>query len=760
MLLTAGTRTVLRRVQLATCTALLITFPVVLAADNWPEWRGPNRDGRSTETGLPEKWSPPTKENPAGENLAWRVPIGSRSSPVVFGNRVYVYAPAGPEERRQERLVALDATTGKTVWEKQFNVFLTDVPAHRVAWASPSVDPATGIIYTFAGNATLRATSPDGKLLWERGLIEDFGAITTHGGRTPSPVIDGDLVIVSALTSGWGTLARGGNRFFAFDKKTGETVWVSSPQKRHWDTNYATGVVATVDGTRLLIVGGTDGVFHALKVSTGEPVWNFDVSKRAINNSVVMVGTDVIVSHSEENFDTNEMGMIARIDGTAKGSITKKQAKWFLHGPQIGFPTPVVDEKAGVIYGIDNGAVLQAFDLEKGTRLWDRNMGTIQKGSPVLADGKLYLGTENGRVYIVRPSRTGVEILDEDPLPISTQEGTGGAEPGPEPIIASPVVANGRVYIASMEALYAIGPKTPRQAPTPKQVTEAAPAGSGPATAVRVVPADVNLKPGKSQRFRIDLFDEKGNRVDAPGGQAEWTLDGLKGTVSADGTFTADAATPTQGGLVKVTVGGNLTGTARVRVTPTLPYEENFDSFTTEAPPVAWINATNKFDVKELEGNKVLQRREDNTLTRRARVFFGTGDMSNYTVEMDVRTIERRRQQGDVGVINQRYVLVLFGNSQKVELQHWQPNVRMTASAPLDWKGDTWYRVKFEVQNQKDGSVRARAKVWPRGEPEPDAWLVEKIDPVGHKSGSPGLYADAPWGAYYDNIRVYPNNGS
>ena len=237
----------------------------------------------------------------------------------MFGNRIYLYTSAGPEELRQERLVALDAASGKTVWEKHFSVYLTDIPAHRVAWASPSVDPATGHIYTFGGNAALRAFSPDGKMLWERGLVEDFGAITTHGGRSPSPVVDGDLVVVNALISGWGELARGGNRYLAFDRKTGDTVWVSSPQKRHWDTNYATPVVATINGTRMLIVGGTDGVFHALKSSTGEPIWRFDVSKRAINNSVVVQGSTVVVSHSEENFDTSEMGMLAAFDAGLKG---------------------------------------------------------------------------------------------------------------------------------------------------------------------------------------------------------------------------------------------------------------------------------------------------------------------------------------------------------------------------------------------------------------------------------------------------------
>ena len=299
---------------------ILAVLTAAPSADNWPEWRGgPKRDGRSAETGLPVKWTPPSAKLAAGEGLAWRVPIGSRSTPVVFGNRLYLYAPAGDTAHRQERLVALDAATGKTLWEKLFPVYLTDIPAHRVAWASPAVDPATGNVFTFGGNAHLRGFAPDGKPLWERSLIEEYGAVTTHGGRAVSPVIDGDHVIVSTLISAWGTLGRGGNRYFAFDKKTGQTVWISSPQARHWDTNYSTPVIATVGGVRLAIVGGTDGVFHALKAATGEPVWKLDVSKRAINNSVVMVGTDVIATHSEENFDTNEMGLLTALRRDAQG---------------------------------------------------------------------------------------------------------------------------------------------------------------------------------------------------------------------------------------------------------------------------------------------------------------------------------------------------------------------------------------------------------------------------------------------------------
>ena len=106
-----------------------------------------------------------------------------------------------------------------------------------------------------------------------------------------SPIIEGDLVILNGLNVGWGDLGRGGNRWFAFDKATGQTVWVSSPQKRHYDTNLSPGVVATIDGTRMLIVGGSDGAFYCMKAATGEPVWRYEISKRAILTGAVMKGT-------------------------------------------------------------------------------------------------------------------------------------------------------------------------------------------------------------------------------------------------------------------------------------------------------------------------------------------------------------------------------------------------------------------------------------------------------------------------------------
>jgi hypothetical protein len=92
-----------------------------------------------------------------------------------------------------------------------------------------------------------------------------------------------------------------------------------------------------------------------------------------------------------------------------------------------------------------------------------------------------------------------------------------------------------------------------------------------------------------------------------------------------------------------------------------------------------------------------------------------------------------------------------------MELHPWQANPAVTVSAPFQWKAETWYRIKLRVENLKEGGTRVQGKAWPRDEAEPEKWNVEKIDKLGHRKGSPGVYADAQFGAYYDNVKVTSN---
>ena len=716
---------------------LSLAFSFVASSD-WAEWRGPARDGVSPEKNLPVKWSP------GGDNLAWKVPYGGRSAPIVMGDRVYLQNSAGQGENLQERLMCFNADTGKLLWEHRFNIYLSDVPPHRVGWASPVGDPSTGNVYVFGVGGNLIGLNRDGKVLWERSLGEDFGLLTTHGGRTVSPIIDGDLVIVSGVTFMWGQHGRGGHRFIAFDKKSGETVWVSFPGLRPYDTTYAPPIIANINGTRLLIQGASDGVVHAIKPQTGEPVWKIEVSKRGLNTGVVVHGTTAIITHSEENLDSNEMGMMVAVDATAKGDVKKEQVRWTNYGWQGGFSSPVIDGDR--IYHIDNGANIAAFDVNTGKQLWLQNLGTIQRSSPVLADGKLYVGTENGKFFILKPSATGVEILDQDLL---------GTEMHPEAIIASPAISNGRIFVVSESALYSIGKKATQSSSTTPAAAVGTTVSSNPPTHVQVVPTELILKPGDKVKFRARLFDAQGNFIREEAA-ATWSLENLKGTVE-NGQFTAGSDPAAQAGLVKATVGG-ISGTAGVRVFPPLPWSETFDSYAANALPPTWVNTTMKFAVQEQNGNKVLTKlTTGSSLLSRARAYMGPSDWSNYTIESDVFATTKRRQQGDAGVIAQRYVLTLYGNSQMLHLEPWQPETARTKSVAFAWKADTWYRLKLQVENLPDGKTRARGKAWAVGEPEPAAWMVERIDPIPNRQGAPGVFGNGLAELFFDNIKVYAN---
>ena len=209
---------------------------------------------------------------------------------------------------------------------------------------------------------------------------------------------------------------------------------------------------------------------------------------------------------------------------------------------------------------------------------------------------------------------------------------------------------------------------------------------------------------------------------------------------------------------------GTQVGAARIRVIPDLPWSFDFEDGR-ETPPPQWANATNKFAVRDLDGSKVLVKLAENdfAFAKRCRPFFGSPDASNYTIEADVRALERRRQMGDIGVVAQRYELVLFGNHQRLDLQPWQPETARTVKrAAQVGKGHL-------VHDQARGAV-ARRRQGPRareglaeGSARAGAWTIERVDPIGNHKGAPGIYADAPSRVgggselYYDNIKVYKN---
>ena len=263
-------------------------------------------------------------------------------------------------------------------------------------------------------------------------------------------------------------------------------------------------MIATINGMRLLIAGLGDGAVHAIKPQTGERVWSFPAAKRAINTGVVVRGTTVFVSHGDENLTGNELGLLAAIDGSQTGDI--KTTKWSVQGIELGYSSPLLDGNR--LYQIDNSSRLKAFDIETGRELWSQPLGTAQKAPPVLADGKIYVGTDGGTFYIVRPGADRAQILSEVELPNSVNS-CCGSEGTPEQILGGAAISRGRVFFVSSDAIYAIGPRAARPV-TGFAVDEAPVAGQGMPAHVQVTPTELMLTPGQSVRLRARLFDAQG----------------------------------------------------------------------------------------------------------------------------------------------------------------------------------------------------------------------------------------------------------
>lgn len=723
------------RAALAVMVAVLAHTPVSEASD-WPSWRGRAQSGVSEETGLPSSWSTD------GENLIWSDEWTGRSTPAVFDGRVCANGRAGDGIDEREVVACWDAEDGTKLWERSFAVTNTTVPFNRVGWGSVTGDPATGYLYAMNVDGHFNAFDRDGTTVWSWRLGEDLGRASGYGGRTSTPVVDEDSVILSIIGSTWGE--HGGpprHKYFAFDKHTGEVQWIASPGGAVEDMNtQSVPIVTVVDGQRLLIDGNADGSVYALQARTGETVWRFELSKRGINVSPLIDGDTVYIGHSEENIDEGTLGRLVAIDATGAGDVTATHEKWRLDQAAVGFGSPLL--KDGTLYVIDNSANLLAVHADDGRLLWTHSIGTVGKSSPVWADGKLYVTEVNGNVQILEPSAEGATVLDREEL---TVESGRYAE-----IYGSFAPAYGRLYLTAESGIYAIGdPSTPFRV-MEGTTTLADEAPPGDPTRLQVIPAELILSAGETARFRVRALDANGRLLGER--EATWALDGLVGaSVSADGTLTTSAEAATQGGTVVATV-DDLNASAQVRVFAPLPWSENFES----GRPPFWLGGGPSLTAADVGGQQVLRKGASPTGLHRHAVYIGPADMAGYTVQADVMASEWRRRRPDVGLINSGYTLDLRGNAQRVQLQSWAAELRVNEEVDFAWEPSTWYTMKLRVEIDGDHGV-VLGKVWPRDQAEPAEWTVTADDPHPVTSGAPGLIAYSPIDVFIDNVRVMEN---
>jgi len=725
---------------------------------DWPAWRGPQQNSASTEKNLVDKWNP---RGGKGSNLLWkRSDLGTRSTPIVMHGKLYTLVRDKPgTENEGEKVVCVNAETGEQLWQYRFNVYLTDVPDTRVAWSSVVGDPATGRVYAQGVCGYFVCLEGDsGKRVWSRSLHEEYGVITTYGGRTNIPVVFEDTVLISAVVVGWGdtpefdNMARPSHRFMAFDKATGELRWLAGTSISPPDTTYSTPVVTVIDGEAQLIFGCADGGVWSLQPRTGKALWNFPFSMHGLNGSPLVVGNTVYAAHGLENMQGTTKGGVVAIDATQRGNLAGKE-KWLDYNILASKSSPIMVD--GKLWLIDDGSKLYVIDPENGKVLSKKALGTRQTGTPLAADGKVYACTASGIWYVLKPTDDGAQVLQKIRLPGDEIDG-------------SPVVSHGRIYLPTSNAIYCIADKNvePTADPLPTPPAET-PIDDDPQPAlVQVSPFDATVKPGDSQQFTVRLYNARGQflRIANPE-ETQFRVVG-PGKVAAEGAYTAPKNEGHVGALVYCKV-GELEGKARVRIVPPLPWQFDFNKGDV---PITWIGGRIRYVPRDVDGERcavkldVLPTPRDphNKLGTRSYLYMGPADLTDYTIQADVRFTENNDRLADIaGLVNSGYV---FGirpaqPGRELNLFSWTSHdFRTSAGAKFEPQVGQWYRLKLRVHQLKGRKAEIKGKAWLRDQAEPEQWSVEMVDSSPNKAGSPGLYGNTQSAEFMiDNVSVVPN---
>jgi outer membrane protein assembly factor BamB len=740
----------------------------------WLCWRGPEQTGVSRESGLPDKVS--------AQDALWTADFPGQSAPVISEGRLYAMGYLGQGQDLQEGVACFDAETGKKLWQQLYNDYLSDTIYLRYATASPAIDPETGLIYMQGTQGILAAFTPDGERRWLRPMMEEFGRLTFPNSRTASPAIDGDLVITRGITANWGSQGPGGDRFYAFDKKTGQLVWSSSPAGPPKDNSFSHPQFGWYQGRRVFFAATGDGSVVCVNARTGDPIWRVSLFRAGINATVLVQNDDKVIAIYGTPYELGQMVALKMPSvmptNASAGPVVLERKQLELWSQDISSSTssPILTDST--IYVVAEKGDLIAVDAQSGRIKWKLKIGIEQRNScPLFADGKLYVpilddpdaktsgegeaGTR-GAFYVIKPGETEGRILCHTVL-----DGR---------CFGTPVAYNGKLYLQTTRHLYCWGkpgnnpgcPKAPAEQPWP---------APGPATQLQIVPSEVLLHPGEKASFHIRSLDANGFTVAesvAPG-EVKWNTfvpptakvkATMKGGFNPQGELVAGSEAAGSAGAFEGTY-GSLKGYIRGRVIPKLPLKEDFESFSlTETnvegtvfayPPLPWIGARFKFDVREKDSGKVMAKTIDNRFFQRATVFIGTPEMSNYTIQADVMSEGNRRKMSEVGLINQHYLVVLKGNDQKLEVASNLERLRVAQE--FKWSPNTWYRLKARVDMAGDGSAVVRAKAWKRDEPEPEAWTIEVPHKTAHRFGSPGLFGFSPQDmrVFIDNVTVVPD---
>jgi len=410
------------RLLLALGLGVLVWLPFVSASD-WPQWRGPQRNGVSSETGLLKEWP---KEGP---KLLWQnKDIGDGySTPAIAGNRIYVLSNRGLDN---EFVQALSVQDGKQIWSTRLGqVGNPDQrPSFPAARSTPTVDGA--VLYALGSDGDLACLdAASGKVRWQKSLRADFGGQPGQWAYSESPLVDGDVLVVTP----------GGSQatLVALNKKTGEVIWKSAVPGGE-AAAYASVTIVEAAGRKQYVQFLGNGVV-GVDAKTGQFLWRYDGTRSNTNIPTPVAGKGYVYTSGGRG----GVGALLRLTA-APGGITAEQVYKERGQPSSNGGSVL----AGNTHYGTNEQGLAATDFVTGKVLWS-NPG-IGAGSIFFADGRLYLHGENGEVALVEATPQAYGEKGRFTPPDQPKRTRGGMEKA----WPYPVVANGRLYIRDLGTLW------------------------------------------------------------------------------------------------------------------------------------------------------------------------------------------------------------------------------------------------------------------------------------------------------------------
>jgi outer membrane protein assembly factor BamB len=415
----------MKHVWLSMSFAVLVA--VTLSADNWPQWRGPQLNGVSTETGLPLKWT-------SDSNVAWKLPLPewSGATPIVWGNSIFLNVAEG----NALSLWCVDRKGPAVLWKAPLGGGNHKEQKQNMSSPSPVTDGTH--VYVMTGTGILKGFDFKGNALWSRDIQREYGRFGLNWGYASSPLLHEDGLFVEVLH---GMHTDDPSYLLRIDKNTGKTVWkVERPTGalRESPDAYTTPTLLQYGTTTEIVVSGAD-VVTGHDPATGKELWRLnglnpqnDTSNRIVASPVVAGG--LIIAPSRVN-------PVIAIRPGGRGDVSQSHKAWqFTRGPDV--PTPVSDG-THVFIVTDNG-IVYALNAKTGAVVWGptRLKAGTYSASPVLADGRVYVTNEDGltSVFAAGPA---YELLAENPLDDYT--------------LSSPAVSEGQIFIRTAKHLFAIG---------------------------------------------------------------------------------------------------------------------------------------------------------------------------------------------------------------------------------------------------------------------------------------------------------------